>query len=435
MNTEYLIPTLVSLVVLDMLLTIARSSMVNAHLPRLLNLREEHERAVDLTIQRMEKPRLRVSLRLAHSLLLFLLAVLFMDWLLQSPWFELNQPLTVLYLAGIALLAGIVLFSLESLIDGLVLKAPEEWALRFSGMAALVDTLVSPISSIAIRLMGQTERSLQQISAPTDDELKTWVQQGQTDGALEKEERQMIYSIFQFGDTLAREIMVPRIDMLALDVTTLVDDATEALVKSGHSRVPIFEETVDNVIGLLYAKDLLSHLSEHKKINSLREVLRPAYFVPEAKKLDELLTEMQTKRVHMAIVVDEYGGVAGLVTLENLLEEIIGEIQDEYDQFEELPFQKISDTEYIFLGSIDLDDFNEVMGTQITKDTADTLGGLMYGEIGKVPGGGEHVYVDGVELIVEQVLGRRIRKVRAKQLEGSDPAQKEQQDADTESEE
>ncbi len=416
MNTEYLIPTLISLIFLDLLLTIIRSSMVNAHLPRLLNLREEHVRGVDLTIQRMEKPRLRVSLRLSHSLLLILLAAVLVDSILRSHWLDVDQSLTPLYLVGITLLAGIILFSLESLIDGFVLKAPEEWALRCSGMAALIDVIVSPVSSIAIRLMGQTESSLQQITAPTDDELKTWVQQGQTDGALEKEERQMIYSIFQFGDTLAREIMVPRIDMLALDVTTGVDEATEALVKSGHSRVPVFEETVDNVIGLLYAKDLLSHLSEHKKISGLREVLRPAYFVPEAKKLDELLTEMQTKRVHMAIVVDEYGGVAGLVTLENLLEEIIGEIQDEYDQFEELPFQKVNDTEYVFLGSIDLDDFNEVMGTQITKDLADTLGGLMYGEIGRVPSGGEHVIIDGVELIVEQVLGRRIRKVRARSL-------------------
>ncbi len=435
MNTEYLIPFLIILIILDLVLTIIRSSMVNAHLPRLLNLREEHVRGVDLTIQRMEKPRLRVSLRLSHSLLLILLATILVDSILRSHWLIIDQPTTSLYLVGITLLAGILLFALESLIDGLVLKAPEEWALRCSGMAALIDVIVSPVSSIAIRLMGQTENSLQQITAPTDDELKTWVQQGQTDGALEKEERQMIYSIFQFGDTLAREIMVPRIDMLALDVTTGVEEATEALVKSGHSRVPIFEETVDNVIGLLYAKDLLSHLSEHRKISDLREVLRPAYFVPEAKKLDELLTEMQTKRVHMAIVVDEYGGVAGLVTLENLLEEIIGEIQDEYDQFEELPFQKINDSEYIFLGSIDLDDFNEVMGTQITKDSADTLGGLMYGEIGRVPSGGEHVAIDGVELVVEQVLGRRIRKVRARTLANQSSVHEETQNVDPSQEE
>lgn len=416
MNADTWIPVLIGLVLLDLLLTIIRSSMVNAHLPQLLNLREDHEFAVDRTIQRMEKPRLRVSLRVTHLFLLFLIATLLVYWTLHSPWAGLDQPITVPFLLLIALIGAILLFGLESLIDGLVLKNPEKWALRSSGLAAAIDVLVSPVSSIAIRLMGLTETSLQQITAPTDDELKTWVQQGQTNGALENSERQMIYSIFQFGDTLAREIMVPRIDMLALDVSTPIDEALDALVKSGHSRLPIFEETVDNIIGLLYAKDLLSQISEKRKTSALRQLLRPAYFVPEAKKLDELLTEMQTKRVHMAIVVDEYGGVAGLVTLEDILEEIIGEIQDEYDQQEELPFMKINDSEYIFQGNIDIDDFNEVMRTEITKEIADTLGGLMYGEIGRVPSGGERVTVDGVELTVEQVLGRRIRKVRAKSL-------------------
>ncbi len=417
METELNVTLLIVFLLLDLMLTVMRSSMVNAHLPRLLNLRTEREKAVDDTISRIERPRIRVSLRLAHLLLLFLF-VLFVFYTIDSHgWLSATDPYRGLYTAGILILTALVLFALESWVDGIVLKSPEVWALRISPLASLLDKILSPVSGIAIRLMGQTESSLGQITAPTDDELKTWVQQGQTDGALEKEERQMIYSIFQFGDTLAREIMVPRIDIRALDVDTTVDEALNAFVQSGHSRIPIYEETVDNIIGLLYAKDLLRHQSNNKQIADLRQILRPAYFVPEAKKLDELLTEMQTKRVHMAIVVDEYGGVAGLVTLEDLLEEIIGEIQDEYDQSEELPFQKISEDEYLFQGSIDLDDFNEVMGTQLSKDMADTLGGFMYGEIGKVPSGGERVLVDDIELIVENVTGRRIRKVRAHRLD------------------
>jgi CBS domain containing-hemolysin-like protein len=416
MDTDLIITLLVLFLILDLILTVVRSSMVNAHLPRLLNLRPVHEKAVDDTIRRIERQRIRVSLRLAHLLLLFLF-VLFLFYAMESyGWLNAFEPLRLLYAAGLLIVAAFVLFSLESWVDGFVLKAPEVWALRTSIFASMIDKVLSPVSGIAIRLMGQSENSLGQITAPTDDELKTWVQQGQTDGALEKEEREMIYSIFQFGDTLAREIMVPRIDIRALAVDTTVDEALVAFVESGHSRIPIFEETVDNIIGLLYAKDLLRHQSNKKQIADLRTVLRPAYFVPEAKKLDELLTEMQTKRVHMAIVVDEYGGVAGLVTLEDLLEEIIGEIQDEYDQSEELPFQKINDNEYLFKGSIDLDDFNEVMGTELSKDMADTLGGFMYGEVGKVPSGGERVLVDNVELIVENVTGRRIRKVRAHRL-------------------
>ena len=154
--------------------------------------------------------------------------------------------------------------------------------------------------------------------------------------------------------------------------------------------MPVYEETIDNVIGLLYAKDLLRvQLQEGQKISSLRSLLRPAYFVPEAKKVDELLREMQARSVHMALVVDEYGGIAGLVTLEDIVEEIVGEIRDEYDQSEEQLFEKVSEDEYIFHGRIDLDDFNTVMGTNLSKEVADTLGGFIYSQIGRVPVGGE----------------------------------------------
>jgi putative hemolysin len=271
-----------------------------------------------------------------------------------------------------------------------------------------------------VRFSGQAYITMQQFTPPTDDELKSWVETGQSDGALEKEERQMIYSIFQFGDTLAREIMVPRMDMLSLDVVAPLDEIVEAVSSSGHSRIPVYEDTIDNVIGLLYAKDLLHYLHNQKTFTSLRELIRPAFFVPEAKKLDDLLTEMQSTRTHIAIVVDEYGGVAGLVTLEDILEEIIGEIRDEYDQSEELPFVKINNDEYIFQGNIDLDDFNETMGTEIEKDMADTLGGLMYGLMGKVPVGGEQVIVESVQLTVEKVVGRRIQKVRALKIQNEE---------------
>jgi CBS domain containing-hemolysin-like protein len=205
--------------------------------------------------------------------------------------------------------------------------------------------------------------------------------------------------------------MVPRIDVLALDVNTSREQAVDAVRHSGHSRFPVYEEAIDDIIGLLYAKDLLE--KEDEQPRPIRDLLRPAYFVPEAKKVDELLREMQARGVHMAVVVDEYGGMAGLVTLEDIVEEIVGEIRDEYDEKEELPFQKIDADEYLFQGRIDLDDFNELLGAHLTKEIADTLGGFLYGEIGGVPVGGEEVTIDGWKLTVEQVSGRRIRLVRA----------------------
>lgn len=413
MKADLVITILVVLFLLDILILVVRTSFVNAHLPRLLNLRPDFEEAVDRTIQRLERPRIRFSLRFAHILLLLTIAASVI--MLAVDEFSALQTNLWLKLA-VAVGCALVMFWVEAIVEGLVLRNPEAWALRTSAIASFVDLILMPVSSLAITLMGQSEASLQKITAPTDDELKNWVEKGQTDGALEKEERQMIYSIFQFGDTLAREIMIPRIDMLALDVNTTVQDSLSALVESGHSRVPVYEDTVDNIIGLLYAKDLLKCMSAPATEPPLRETLRPAYFIPEAKKLDDLLTELQTRRIHMAIVVDEYGGVAGLVTLEDIIEEIIGEIQDEYDQSEESPYTRLGEDEYLFKGSIDLDDFNEVMETELVKDNADTLGGFMYGEIGKVPIGGEVIQVDSIKLIVEQVIGRRIRKVRAVRL-------------------
>jgi CBS domain containing-hemolysin-like protein len=250
----------------------------------------------------------------------------------------------------------------------------------------------------------------------TDEEIKTLVDASQDDGVLHQGERKMIYSIIELGDTLAREIMVPRIDIIALDVNTPLAVAVDALLESGNSRVPVYEESVDYILGLLYAKDLLRVWREGEPLDSLRTLLRPAHYIPEAKKVIELLAEMQSQRIHMAVVVDEYGGVAGLVTLEDIVEEILGEIQDEYDQGEESPYLELSAGEYIFQGKVDLDDFNEILSSNLSKDEADTLGGFMYSRIGRVPSNGERIQVDDLLLTVEQVTGRRIRKVRAEKV-------------------
>jgi CBS domain containing-hemolysin-like protein len=257
------------------------------------------------------------------------------------------------------------------------------------------------------------------LGAFTENELKILVEAGQQEGILEQEEGQMIFSVFQLGDTLTREIMVPRIEMLALDIDTPLPIAIDALIKSGFSRAPVYKERVDNVIGMLYAKDLLKVWREgNEQSDTIRGLLRQPYFVPEAKKVDELLAEMQSLRVHMAVVVDEYGGVAGVVTMEDIIEEIFGEIQDEYDD-EELPYQVIESGDYIFRGRIDLDDFNEIMESNLPREEADTLGGFMYGRLGHVPVTGESVLVENLNLSVEQVSNRRIRKVRAHRVEQS----------------
>ncbi len=386
-----------------------RSSVLNARLPYLISMRESHPLAVDRMIKLVEKPRLRTGLRLGvmavHFMLLGVTAWLFITLTGKAPPFGLALVLLAL--------AALVLLVAELLIEGAVLPQAELWAMRFSGLAQAIDSLLSPLSTLLMPLLGSPDMLEHRLSPVTEDELKSWAEEEQSEGTLEPDERQMIYSIFHFGDTLAREIMIPRIDILALEANTSLEEAIIALNNSGHSRVPVFEETIDHVIGLLYAKDLLRVHLEGQNLSSLKGLLRPAYFVPEAKKVDELLREMQSRSIHMALVVDEYGGIAGLVTLEDIVEEIVGEIRDEYDQGEEQLFEKVGDDEYIFHGRIDLDDFNSVMGVHLPKDVADTLGGFIYSQIGRVPTGGETIEVDSLVLTVEQVSGRRIRRVRA----------------------
>ena len=414
---------------LDLVITAVRTSLTQARLPNLIDLREQHPAAVDRTVRLLEKPTLRVSMRLALALVRFLLAASAL--LLFQVLFPLSFKLG--WAALVILLVALLVLMLEFALEGRLLHSNshggEVWALRLSGLGAFLDGLLQPFSRLLMALIGSNSQPGAGFSPVTDEDLRTWLEKEQPEGGLEKPERKMIYSIFQFGDTLCREIMVPRIDVNALDVTVSAEESIQQIIKYGHSRLPVYEETIDNVIGVLYAKDLLRIRLDNGTSPSIRELLRPAYFVPEAKKVDELLREMQDNGMHMAIVVDEYGGMAGLVTLEDIMEEIVGEIRDEYDQSEEELYQQISPDEFLIQGRMDLDDVNELLGTHYSKEVADTLGGFIYGEMGRVPVGGEQVTVEGWTLAVEQISGRRIRKVRARRLSPAPEPKEEEQDA------
>jgi putative hemolysin len=357
-------------------------------------------------------PRIRASLNLVLLLVRFLAAGLCINLA-----FQLLQVAPLWALAVGLILGAFLWFWFEWAVESHANRNPEFWALRLNPLVKSLMWVLAFLVWLPLTASGEAQNgAVEFTSNVTEDELKTLVDAGQEEGVIQQGERRMIYSIFQLSDTLAREIMVPRIDMLALDVTTPLNDAVRALLRSGHSRVPVFEESVDNMLGLLYAKDLLRVWQEGSHLESLRDLLRPAYFVPEAKKADELLAEMQSQRIHMAVVVDEYGGVAGLVTLEDIVEEILGEIRDEYDQAEESPYLVDKDGDYIFQGRVDLDDFNEILGSQLPKDEADTIGGFIYSRLGRVPDVGDQVEENHLLLVVDQVSGRRIRKVRARWL-------------------
>ncbi len=406
---------------LDLFTIAYRSALLNASLARLLSLKEEMEVRVNRTVNLLHAPQ--QWLAAANLVQLFtrlvgagLLLALFLPdtWTVSSVLIEL----------GTLLIAVAIMFWLEWILEVVVIRHPETWAMRLAPYVRTLTVVLSPLLVLPLAIGHKRSATQEPLSTVTEEELKTMVDEGHKGGVLEGDERQMIYSIFELGDTLVREIMLPRIYINALDASTPLGEAVDALIKFGHSRLPVYEESVDNILGILYAKDLLKVWRQGDQAASLKSLLRPATFVPEAKKVDELLEEMQAGPVHMAMVVDEYGGIAGLVTLEDIFEEIVGEIQDEYDQYEEAPYQQVGEGEYVFQGRVDLRDFNQVMGSQLPTAETETLGGYIYGQVGRVPASGESLQVGDISLTIEQVTGRRIRKVRAKKLSQPTPEEK-----------
>jgi CBS domain containing-hemolysin-like protein len=281
--------------------------------------------------------------------------------------------------------------------------------------ARILMFLLNPLTALFLslsRTLTRVSGSEEMGKAVTEEEIMTLVDVGQQGGAIEDEEKEMIYSVLQFGETLAREVMVPRPDISAVEISEPLSEAVKLFIESGHSRIPVYEDEIDNVKGLLYAKDLLKLLVDDGSAQkSIRELIRPAYFVPETKRADTLFKEMQERKVHIAVIVDEYGGTAGLVTIEDLVEEIVGDIKDEYDMNEEAEYTELSETEYIVDGAMNIDDLNDLLGIELPDDDNDSIGGYVYSKLGHVPEVGETIEEPLLLMRVDAVENRRIRKV------------------------
>ena len=235
--------------------------------------------------------------------------------------------------------------------------------------------------------------------------------------SLDARERLMIRSILRLDESIAREVMVPRVDMIAVDADTPLTEVSTLMLECGHSRLPVFKETVDEVVGVVYSRDLLPYLGKSDYHPSVEEIMKPALFIPESKRLDELLEELQEKRIHMAIVVDEYGGVEGLVTLEDLLEEIVGEIEDEFSRTMEPRVVPMANGDMIVDGRVTLDYLSDLYSTELDNEHVDTVGGLVYSTLGKMPQVGDEVVTNGLRIEVVSLLGRRIRKLKLTKTE------------------
>jgi putative hemolysin len=296
-------------------------------------------------------------------------------------------------------------------------KNSQQFSLGVVPVVSLIYIFFFPLTlvidkglSFFISILRLTESEEERLFRP--EELQSLLELGEEQGELEAEEKELLHSIFEFGDTIVREIMIPRTDMVCVSHDTTTEDLIGTIKFKGHTRIPVFEETIDRIRGIINAKDLLPSVSDKQASVDLLELARPAIFVPESKKIDDLLKLFQKERQHMAIVVDEYGGTAGLVTLEDVLEEIVGEIRDEYDREVDL-YKIIDETSLLVNAKIDVHSLNELIDINIPEqEEYDTLGGFIFDLTGSVPGENDVVHFGAYELVMVKVERNRIVNVR-----------------------
>lgn len=331
--------------------------------------------------------------------------------------FTVSAGLTTVVLATVA--AWLAMAAAQIIGRSLVDDA-ESVALRLAPFARGMVTLLSPITFLlyrtGIRISGEDVDEPEESLFLSEDGLRRLMQVNDERSDIDEREKDMIAGILELDDTVVREVMVPRIDMVTLPLEATLQDALATILRCGHSRIPVFEENVDVIVGLLYAKDLLRCMHDQRTEVSMRELLRPAHFVPASKKANQLLRELQQQRIHLAMVVDEYGGIAGLVTIEDIIEEIFGEIQDEYDGDEVLGYKLLGEDSYLIDARLDVGSLADLLAIDLADEDSDTLGGLIYGRLGHVPEQGESIELADWRMRVLTLNGRRIVQVRADRI-------------------
>ncbi len=328
--------------------------------------------------------------------------------------YALNETLTLLL--NVIIVTFIILFLSEILPKITAIKDAKKLSQKFALPLTFFYYLFYPLAyllDLVTQLLTNAIGSERDKFHLSEKELRMLVDVGEEQGALLKEEKEMIHGIFEMSGTIAREIMVPRTDMVCLEKSSTLSTVLSVIKEKMHSRIPVYDETVDNIVGILYIKDLLPFIKK-KNISdfNLSKLVRPAYYVPEQKRINELLREFQTEKIHMAIVVDEYGGTSGLVTLEDVIEEIVGEIQDEYDK--EAPLiQKVNEHTFLVDGGMLIDEINEELNLDLpTEEGVDTLAGFLLGQFGSVPKIKDKIDYNGYQFIIEKATKKRIQLVR-----------------------
>jgi putative hemolysin len=402
---------LVGAVVLLALVTAAEAALVSSSRARLRLLAGKGaSRSQILTGYLQERHTVYSSLALARNLALVGSTAIVVYIVLN----EVGLNWAVLAVTFLIALAGLAV--IQAVPRLVISRNPQKWAAYltpFVDLVRLLFRLPSAALDLPARALLRWRRLGAQGTDPPDEteELLRLLEMEESAGLIDEDERHMIRRVMTLEETTAREIMVPRIDIVAVPSDSSFEDVARVIVERGYSRIPVFEDTIDNIVGVVYARAVLDYLANSAKPADIKAMARPPYFVPESKKVDELLTEMRRNKLSIAIVVDEYGGTAGLVTIEDLVEEIVGEIADEFD-VEEEPIHRVSESEAILDARVSIDALQELFGVQVEEGDFDTVGGFVFNHLGKMPSVGEEITVDGLVVRVLSVSGRRIKRLR-----------------------
>lgn len=396
------------LLLASFILVMAESALGRTSAPRIESLVDTEPRARRVA-QLLERPEallnplqlVILAIRMAEATLVVVLAARWLD----TPWVFLVAFINVCLVFVVAEAAPRTLGILHDERAALTLTGP---------VAALVGTPV--VRLLANGLVGLTNvvvpgKGLRRGPFASPEDFMALADAAVENEVIDEDERDLIESVIEFGDTVVREVMVPRTDMTTIERTSTVEEALEVTSEAGFSRVPVVGENIDDVVGLVYVKDLIRAELDDRASDQVHQFLRPAHFVPETKRVSELLKEMQQESFHMSVAVDEYGGIAGLVTLEDLIEELVGEIVDEYDVEEPL-VERQRDGSLRVDARILIDELNDIAGLDLPEGDWDTVGGLVFDRFGRIPLAGETCESDGYLLRVERVQGRRITKVQ-----------------------
>jgi CBS domain containing-hemolysin-like protein len=403
----------VVLIAIATFLAMAETSLTRMNRVKALTLVEEKRRGAPALLRLVEHPERFLNPVLFTTLLCHLVAATLIGVIAEHEFGALGVVVATVFEVVVIFVIG------EAVPKTFAVQRPERAALL---TAPIVSVLAAfpPLRLFSRALIGLANvlvpgKGLKQGPFISEQELLALADVAVEEDVIEREERQLIHSIIEFGDTIVREVMVPRPDMVTAEARAKISDVMEVVMSAGFSRIPVYEQGIDDIAGIVYAKDLMRAARDARAAEPVRNLVRPARFVPETKRVAELMPEMQRDKAHMAVVVDEYGGTAGLVTLEDLIEELVGEIVDEYD-VEEAKVEPLPGGDVRVNARMPIDELNELLQMEFPQGDWDTVGGLIFNLLGHVPTEGEAVEFDGHRLRAEKVQGRRIGRVRISKL-------------------